>query len=435
MLRKLFPLLVALLLAAPARARAQLPAALTGDSPLYEPGRNVRVSLLTMGNGADVYELFGHSAIWIHSSRTGRDTVFNWGVFDSHQPHFILHFLQGLMLYRMGGETLDNLLWVYQYLNRSVTAQDLNLTVPQRDSLLAIIRENARPENLTYRYDYFVDNCATRPRDILDRVLGGQLRVGADSLSGTTYRWHTLRLMQGDKPLVLGVDIGLGEPSDKPITRWQTMFLPRELHDWVATRQVRDSTGRLQPLVASERVLFRSTRPPEATQPPALGRWLWPIGILIGALFAWLGIRSAAPGRRGVRIATAVLFSVWAAAAGILGLLLTALWTVTDHRFAHANENLLLFNPLWLILAVTLPMFIMRGRARRITQVLIALCAVLSAIALVAHIGVSRQENLPVIGLALPAALAIWAAVRARNEDAARNQLSPEVPVARPLPS
>src|SRR4051794_5527752 len=147
---------------------------------LDSPGRDVTVSLLTMGNGEQVWELFGHTAIWIHNNATGQDTVFNWGVFDSRQPNFILHFLQGLMLYQMGGETMEQLLYNYRYFNRSVISQELDLSVPQRDSLLGLIRVNARPENLQYRYDYFVDNCSTRPRDLLDRVLGGQLRAHAD---------------------------------------------------------------------------------------------------------------------------------------------------------------------------------------------------------------------------------------------------------------
>ena len=33
-----------------------------------------------------------------------------------------------------------------------------------------------------------------------------------------TYRWHALRLMQGNFPLVVGVDIGLGRPSDRELT-------------------------------------------------------------------------------------------------------------------------------------------------------------------------------------------------------------------------
>ena len=36
---------------------------------------------------------------------------------------------------------------------------------------------DARPENLQYRYDYFIDNCSPRPRDMLDRILGGSVAV------------------------------------------------------------------------------------------------------------------------------------------------------------------------------------------------------------------------------------------------------------------
>jgi len=215
-------------LLASATLSAQVPSA-TPAAPqrdaLHAPGKDVDVSLLTMGDGTEVWEMFGHAAIWIRDTQTGRDTVVNWGTFNRSQPNFIPHFLQGLMLYSVGGDNMSYIMYAYHYLNRSVTSQELNLSETQRDSLLSIIRTNFEPENVNYRYDYFVDNCATRPRDILNRVLGGQLRVGADSVTNTSYRWHALRQMQGDKALVLGVDIGLGEPSDRPITRWQTMFL------------------------------------------------------------------------------------------------------------------------------------------------------------------------------------------------------------------
>lgn len=395
---------------------AQLPpasdaGAIAAQNPMLAPGSAVRVFLLTMGNGAEVWELFGHTAIWIHDDRTARDTVFNWGVFDRSQPNFIPRFLKGLMLYQMGGTSMAQLMYEYRYFNRSVISQELNLTAPQKDLLLAIIRVNARPENLQYRYDYFIDNCSTRPRDILDRVLGGRLRPGADSVTTHSYRWHALRLMQGDALLALGVDIGLGEPADRPVTRWQEMFLPRELHDWVATRQVPDSTGALRPLVKSERVLFQATRPPEFESPPRFG-WLWITGLVVGALFAWLGF-AARRGSHGARVGAAVLYAVWATTCGVLGVILTLLWTVTDHRFAHANENLLLFNPLWLALAVMLPMYVLRGRAASATRGLVLAMAALAAIALAAHaVMLSRQDNLAIIGLALPVisalALVMW---------------------------
>src|SRR5438270_11812329 len=282
--------------------------------PLHQSGQNVTISLLTMGHGNEVWELFGHTAIWIHDNVSNRDTVFNWGEFDQHAPHFILHFVQGLLLYRMGGQTLGDLMYVYQYLNRSVVQQELDLTAAQKDTLLRLIQINAEPQNREYRYDYFVDNCATRPRDLLDRTLGGQLRIGSDSLTPRSFRWHTLRLMRNDKPLVLGVDVGLGRPSDAPITRWQEMFLPKELHDWVATRTIRDSSGATRALVKRERVLFQARRAPEPSSPPELGRWLWPIGIVIGLVFAW-----ACRGRpqRRAGLTAAVMTGVWAAVCGI----------------------------------------------------------------------------------------------------------------------
>jgi hypothetical protein len=383
--------------------------------PLHDAGQNVTISLLTMGNGSEVWEMFGHTAILIHDNPTGRDTVFNWGVFDSHQPHFIPHFLQGLMLYQMGGQTLPDLLYAYRYFNRSVVSQELDLTAAQKDSLLHLIQINAQPENVQYRYDYFVDNCSTRPRDLLDLVLGGQLHAHSSQLTDASYRSEALRLMQGDKPLVVGVHIGLGEPSDRKITMWQEMFLPRRLHDVVGSLQVRDSSGATHPLVRSEHVLFQATRPPEAEAPPNLAPWLTAIGLVLAAIFAWLGARAAA-GSRGARIGAAIAMSIYCVAAGVLGLLLTALWTVTDHVFAHRNENLLLFNPLWLVLAVLIAITMWSGRAARATRMLAAGLAGLSVIALVAHlVMVSAQVNLAVIGLALPPALAIaWAAARAR---------------------
>jgi hypothetical protein len=390
-----------------------IPAPVTGPDPLHQSGQNVTVSLLTMGNGTEVWEMFGHTAILLHDNVTNRDTVFNWGVFDSHQPHFIPHFLQGLMLYQMGGQTLPDLLYQYQYFNRSVVSQELDLSPAQKDSLLHLIQINARPENVQYRYDYFVDNCSTRPRDLLDLVLGGQLRAHSSQVTDASYRSEALRLMQGEKLLVTGVDIGLGEPSDRRITMWQEMFLPRRLHDVVGTLQISDSTGATRPLVRGERVLFNATRSPEAESPPNLAPWLTAIGLILAVIFAWLGIR-AANGSRGARLGAAIAMSVWCVVAGLLGVLLTLLWTVTDHVFAHHNENLLLFNPLWLVLAVSIAITMWSGRAERWTRLFALGLAGLSAIALLAHlVMLSSQVNLAVIGLALPPALAIaWASTK-----------------------
>lgn len=372
--------------------------------PLHAPAGDVTISLLTMGNGDQVWELFGHQAILIHDNTTGRDTVFNWGVFDFHQERFIPRFLQGRMLYSMGSDSLGWVMLAYRYLNRPVRMQELDLTPPQRETILRRIQWNTQPENVNYRYDYFQDNCATRIRDIIDEALGGQLRAQAQTPSGTTYRLEALRLMQGDKPIALGVDIGLGRPADRELTKWQEMFLPRKVHDFVATMQVRDSAGGTHPLVKNETVLFASTRDAEAEQPPKFGPWLLLGGLITAAVFLWLG--SQATERRsstGLRVVAAVVVGLWSLAAGLLGLLLTLLWTVTDHVFAHQNENLLLFNPLWLILCALMVRSLWTGRVTTWTKRFAFGLAALGVLALLAHVvRLSAQNNLPIIALALP---------------------------------
>lgn len=379
---------------------------------LHSPARGLTISLLTMGDGDRVWELFGHTAIWIRNDLTGRDTVFNWGVFDNTQPGFILHFLRGLNYYRMGGDSMGGVMNYYRYFNRSVVSQELNLTIAQKEALLQLIRSNAQPENITYRYDYFRDNCATRPRDMLDRVLGGKLREHAMGIPDHSYRWHALTHMQHDKLLVVGVDIALGEPADKPITMWEAMFLPAELHDVVATMLVRDSSGRLRPLVRSERVLFQAARPTKPSAPPNLATPLLAIGLVVGLAFLYLGLR-AAEGSAAIRATAATLFATWSLASGLLGVVLTLLWVATDHTFAYRNANLLIFNPLWLVAGVMLPLMFISGRVARQTSILTATLASLCAAALVLHlVQLSSQENLAIVGLALPPSISIALAAR-----------------------
>jgi hypothetical protein len=385
---------------------------MNGVNALYSPGREVTVSLLTVGDGDRLWEMFGHAAIRIHNDATGRDTVFNWGAFDFSQPNFLPHFLRGLNLYQMAGGTMAETVQGARRRNRTIVSQELDLTAAQKDSLLAMIRINARPENLSYRYDYFRENCATRPRDMLDRLLGGGLHDHSKQVTDHSYRWHALKHMQSNTLLAIGVDIGLGTLADRPTTKWEEMFLPHELHDVVATMQVRDSTGAARPLVRGERVLFQSTRPPEPQSPPNLVPLLLTIGLVLGGVFLFVAAR-AEEGGTAIRVTTAVLFAAWSFIAGLLGVLLVLLWVATDHVFAYNNVNLLLFNPLWLALVVLVPLRFRSGRAARATSVVTMTLAVASAAALLAHVvGLSSQSNLAIVALALPPAVALAIATR-----------------------
>jgi hypothetical protein len=191
------------------------------------------------------------------------------------------------------------------------------------------------------------------------------------------------------------------------------MFLPMRLRDYIRELRVDDGHGGTRPLVKSERMLLGTVRHPEASAPPHWMPTFLTIGVLLAVIFGIVGWR-AARGSARARIGAGVLFTIWAFLAGILGVILALLWGATDHHFAHRNETLLLFNPLWLLLAVFAPMTAVKGRLSRTTRVLTFLLAGLGLVALLLHVtGLSREANGAIIALALPPMLALaWAVHR-----------------------
>ena len=364
------------------------------------PGSELTIYLMTMGQGDEVWERYGHNAIGIRNRLTNSDVVYNWGLFSFEEPGFIGRFLRGEMMYWMGGQDAASTLAQYQMTNRTVEVQELNLSPPQRLALQEFIQFNAKEENKFYRYDYFLDNCSTRVRDALDRILGGAIKMATDTAqTGTTYRWHALRLMAEDFLTVVGVDIGLARPTDRPITEWQEMFIPMKVRDRVRELRVPDDSGRLVPLVMSERVLFQAQRTPERETPPRLVLPLGLIGLLLGGGLAWLGIR----GRRGAlpaAIVAAVLLAV-------LGSALLYLWFMTQHVAAYDNTNVFVYNPLWLPVVLVLPFARRNASARRLAFLLATFAGVLTAFGVVApFLPGFNQGSFAVIALAAPLGLA-----------------------------
>jgi hypothetical protein len=374
----------------------------TADSSAV-PGSELSVYLMTMGQGDQVWERYGHNAIGIRDRRAGTDIVYNWGLFSFEEPGFIGRFLRGEMMYWMGGEDAATALAQYRMLNRTVEVQELNLSPPQRVALRDFIQYNAREENKFYRYDYFLDNCSTRVRDALNGVVGGALRTATDSLkTGTSYRWHALRLMAEDRLTVVGIDIGLGRPTDREISAWEEMFIPMKVRDRVRELRVPDETGRLVPFVLSEQVLYQAQRAPERAAPPWLVIPLGLIGIAIGGGLFMLW-------RRGSGATVPVVVGVGVLMT-VLGLALLYLRFMTQHVAAYHNTNLYVYNPLWLAVLVALAVARRVPRARRVLFGLTTIVGALTAFGVIApFLPGLRQGSFAVIALAAPSALvAAW---------------------------
>ncbi len=316
------------------------PSASTSPAPPADaPPAAPRIGVVTMGPGEVFWERFGHDAIVVEDPRTGARTNYNFGFFDLDEPGFLGRFVKGDMRYRLVALPLDEDMAYYRAVGRGARVQWLDLEPAQARALAAALAENARPENARYRYDYFTDNCATRVRDALDRALGGHLRKQLEGRSsGDTYRSEALRLASPEAWMWLAFDIGLGPYADRPLSRWQEDFLPRRLADDL--RRVSGTHGR--PLVAAEGELLPQRLPPEpAEQEPALWPWLL-AGVLAAAGILWL--RTPRP-----RLLAGLALGFWLLC-GLLGLVLALGWAFTDHQAMWANRNLLLFNPLCLLL-------------------------------------------------------------------------------------
>lgn len=409
---------VAFGIAVPAAAGAQAPA-----TPA-EPGSELTVYLVTMGPGDAVWERFGHNALWIRDAATGQDLAYNYGMFDFDEPGYLRNFIRGRLNYWVQPDDARAMVQAYAAANRSVWVQELNLTPAQRLELKRFLEWNVLPENRTYRYDYYRDNCSTRVRDAIDMVLGGRLRQVLDAEpSGMTYRAHTRRLVADDLPVFYGLEVAMTGAIDAPLSLWTESFLPMELMENVRRVTVVDADGGEAPLVKGEAVLFEASRPALPEGVPARVPASLAAGTLLGAALALTG--RAAARRRSARAAFVLLALAWAALTGVLGALLAFLWAGTDHWVTYGNENLLQTSPLALALLVLLPLAARRGAraadAVRWTAGALALLSITGF--LVQALPGFDQVNGEIIALTLPAHAGLAAGAwlwLARQRDAAR---------------
>lgn len=208
------------------------------------PQSRLEVYMLTCSPGTESYSIYGHSALRVVNPETGSDLVYNWGVFDFSTPNFNYKFARGRLNYMLGIYPYNRFLQEYFQEGRSVWSQRVNFDARETDLLMELLNENAKPENVYYRYDFFMDNCATRIRDLFEKV-GGKSLVYPDyqGQKSPTYRERLQELQSGYPWLDMGIDLLLGTPGDNDCDYRGSMFLPEYLKDNLALAKLSDEEG------------------------------------------------------------------------------------------------------------------------------------------------------------------------------------------------
>lgn len=322
-----------------------------------------KVSLLTCTPSDDaIYALFGHSGLRIQDDSLGIDVVFDYGTFDFDSNNFIYRFVKGETDYIVKGRKFNQFNFEYQYREMGVTEQVLNLILPERQNVFDSLITNSLPENRVYRYNFFDDNCATRPRDIISSSLNGKIAY-TPFTKDQTYR----DLL--DECLILtpwsrfGINLVIGSGADKIITERQKDFLPAYVANAFALANIVDMEGKKRDLVLSaDEILLphngalqlleakqRGYR--AANEPLYVGVLLFLVALFVSYL------QYQKHKKRIADIFDTLLFLV----AALAGCIIFFLTFFSEHPCVDANWNLVWLNPLPLFF---IPFFFVKSRTK-----------------------------------------------------------------------
>lgn len=370
----------------PMQVKHSTPSTITEDS--------IRFSLLTCGAGEEIYSLFGHTAIRYENFTRGIDAVFNYGIFSFNTPNFILRFTLGETDYQLGVTSYEHFASEYTWTGRDVWQQTLNLNTEEKKKLLMLLEENYLPQNRVYRYNFLYDNCATRPRDQIERATEGTLEYAEDITSlqtGTSFRDIVHQYTEGHSWARFGIDLCLGSKADEDINRRQMMFAPFYLKDFLAKAKLKDAQGKERPLVCHEEHLIQSekeTNMPEGITPLQSATLL----LLAVIIVTVLGLYR----KSSLWVLDLLLFL----AAGIAGCILAFLTLFSQHPAVSPNYLLLLFHPFHLL---CLPWMILAVKRKKKSIYMMANCVELTFFMLLWGI-IPQEFNLAI----LPLALSLW---------------------------
>ena len=221
---------------------------------------SVEVSVLTVAPGDEIYVAFGHSALRIKDTSGKFDRTYDYGAFDMGAPNFIFKFIKGELDYMMLVHSYNSFYRYNKKDSRWIREQVLNLSNSQKEKIFKFLQNNAKPENRVYRYDFLLDNCATRVKDVLKKTIKDSLILGKCNIENPTFRSLTIPYLQHNSWGRFAVNIGYGTNTDKIVTDEQATFIPQVLETVLANSKI-IIDGQKQNLVKETKILYKPNSP------------------------------------------------------------------------------------------------------------------------------------------------------------------------------
>ena len=311
---------------------------------------SLRISLLTIDPGPEVYECFGHTGIRINDLKKGQDIVFHYGVYNYNEPNFLWHFVLGQCNYMMGASYTNRFFEEYKYRRLSITEQTLNLDSIQSKSLVQALSDNYLPRNRNYRYNYFFDNCATRPFQILNR--NTPIQYDTAWIQPISLRDMVQEMTGRGNWLDFGISLVVAGRADQRASFSEQMFLPQYLC------QALDNAFVAEQKFVSEKTIHRfgtisSNQKGGSYSSSLFNPMSINILILILAILLTLIAKVWQAQKRAFQISLQIFDSIWLLGTGTAGIIVWFLNFFSEHPAVDHNLNcwwLLPTNLLFIIL-------------------------------------------------------------------------------------
>lgn len=283
---------------------------------------NARISVLTCGTGNESYSLFGHTAIRVSDNKNNLDVVYNYGAFDFQTPNFVMKFTKGDLDYFITNSTFNDFINQYNYEKRDVYEQELNIPLELKQELANNLAQSMLSEERLYKYKFIDNNCTSKVVDVINKALKSEVitkKIDTDK----TYRSILYPYFDHHFYEKLGTSIVFGSKVDQLGTK---LFLPFELLE-----SLKRTSYHNQPLTKAPLTLLQF--------PKEIPFSWW------NSVYSYFLVLSFV-----IYINKKSVAFIYLLCIGLIGIVFIFLGFYSNHHELEYNYNILLLNPLVLLL-------------------------------------------------------------------------------------